>query len=199
MSEASKSGQGAATSGATTSSTDATSGAPENKSADQQYSKEAFSKLLREKQNYQKANEEATVRLAEYEQGKLEAEGKLKEALENQKKRTSDSEEKYKQLFSSVANKTLKQQFAMMAQGKGCLDTDLAYLAMDFSDIEISKELDFDMSALEQKVEAQIKVKPLLYKKDAKLPNDVPPTGSGSSGPDLSLKKLSTEELIKLI
>jgi len=199
MSEANQNGNAAATSGASSDSSSATSGAGNDQKADQgTVSRESYSKLLKEKQNYQKANEEAAAKLADYEQGKLEAEGKLKEALDNQKKMTLDSQSQYKTLFQQVASKTMKQQFMRKAESLGCIDPDLAYLATDFSDIEISKELEFDEQKLSEKIENLAKQKPVLFRKDVKLPNDLTPS-SGASSTKQSLKKMTDEELKQLI
>lgn len=198
MSEANQNGNAAATSGASSDPSAATSGAASDKGADQTVSREAYSKLLKEKQNFQKAKEESDARIAEYEQQKLEAEGKVKEALENQKKMTLESNSKYQTLFQTVAAKTMKQQFLRKAESLGCVDPDLAYLATDFSDIEISKELEFDEQKLSEKIELLAKQKPLLFKKDVKMPNDLTPSSSASSSKN-SLKKMSDEELKQLI
>lgn len=200
MSEANQNGNAAATSGASANPASATSGVQADTSADQgAVSREAYSKLLKEKQNYQKKAEADEARLAEYEQSKLEAEGKLKEALDNQKKMTLDSQSKYTTLFQTVASKTMKQQFLRKAENLGCVDPDLAYLATDFSDIEISKDLEFDEQKLSEKIEMLAKQKPLLFKKDVKMPNDLTPNSSGAQGGKASLKKMTDEELKQLI
>lgn len=199
MSEANQSGNSTATSGASSESSSATSGALSDAGKDQgTVSREAYSKLLKEKQNSQKGREELENRVAEYEQQKLEAEGKLKEALDNQKKMTLDSQGKYTQLFQQVASKTMKTQFLRKAESLGCVDPELAYLATDFSDIEISKDLDFDEMKLSEKIEMLAKQKPVLFKKDVKLPNDLTPSAQGNSGKQ-SLKSMSMDDLKKFI
>jgi hypothetical protein len=161
-----------------------------------QVSYESYQKLLSQKKKLDSEYEQMKARMNEYEQGKLEAEGKLKEAYENQKKLTQESENKFKSLFQNVAQKNLKTQFKMEAEKLGCVDADLAYLATDFSDVDISADLEFDPNKISEKLQNLSKSKPLLFKKDAKLPNDLNPSG-GSSNQDL--KSMKTEDLIKLI
>lgn len=161
-----------------------------------QVSYDSYQKLLGQKKKMDSEYEQMKARLNEYEQGKLEAEGKLKEALENQKKLTLESEGKYKALFQNVAQKNLKTQFKMEAEKLGCVDADLAYLATDFADVDITEDLEFDSTKISEKLQNLSKSKPLLFKKDAKLPNDLNPSG-GSNNQDL--KSMKTEDLIKLI
>lgn len=168
----------------------------EGKAANQ-VSYDSFSKVLGEKKKLQKEHEEMKMKLDLYEQEKLEAEGKIKEANENLKKRVQESDERFKDLFKKVTLKSFKSEFHREAEKLGCVDAELAYMACDFSDIEVTEDIEFNKESISKKVESLSKAKPHLFRKDVKLPNDMTPSSQGGFQ-QKSLSDMSEKELKEL-
>lgn len=160
---------------------------------------ESYAKLLSEKKKLQESNSVDKAKLVEYEQAKLEAEGKLKEALDNQKKQTIEAKDQFKNLFETVSTKVLKQQFYREAEKLGCVDAELAYLATSFDGVEFTKDLEFDHSVLANKLQDLAKAKPMLFKKDVKMPNDLTPTGSIVPQNQKAISDLSSSEQLAML
>ena len=166
------------------------SSGPEQKD---QVAYESYAKLLNEKKKLQSEHLEAKAKLEEYEQGKLEAEGKLKEANENLKKLLSQAKQEKTDLFKNVATKTVKHQFYREAEKLGCVDPDTAMKVVNFDDLDITDDFEFDSTKLVTKIQELTKSKPFLFKKDFKLPPDVTPF-SGQM-PTKNLSDMSESEL----
>lgn len=158
---------------------------------------ESYQKVLNEKKKSQEKLNEIQSRLDEYEQAKLEAEGKLKEALDNQKKLA----EKYKndnvEIVKRVGTKAAKSQIAREAEKLGCVDVDAAFNLLDLSGLEMNEEFEYDNKTLSEKIQGFAKAKPYLFKKDFKLPNDVNP--NNGSIPTKNLSELSESEIKELL
>lgn len=155
---------------------------------------ETYQKLLAEKKKLQTETQEIKTKLDEYEQGKLEAEGKLKEALENAKQLNTKLKTDKVELFKKVADKAIRSQFFRKAEKLGCHDPEVAMKALSFDDLEITEDFEFDENKLEEKLQVLTKEKPYLFKKDVKLPADVTPTNKNA--PEKSFADMSTQELL---
>lgn len=162
-----------------------------------QVSYDSYAKLLNEKKNLQKQYEEARTTKEQYEQEKLEAEGKLKEANDNLKRRVQESEDRFKGLFQKVTLKSFKSEFSREAEKIGCVDPELAYLACDMSDVEVNDDIEFNKETIQKKVEELSKVKPHLFRKDVRAPNDMSP--SANQPQNKNLNELSEAELKQLL
>lgn len=160
-------------------------------------SHESFSKVLGEKKKAQEKLNELQGRLDEYEQAKLEAEGKLKEALDNQKKLTEKFKNDNVEIIKRVGSKAAKSQFTREVEKLGCIDSDAAFMMTDFSDLEMDAEFEYDKTKLVDKIQGLTKSKAYLFKKDFVLPNDINPSVGKSTGLDLS--KLSESEIKELL
>jgi hypothetical protein len=156
-----------------------------------------FSKLLGEKKKLQGEFSEMKARLDEYEQGKLEAEGKLKEALENQKKLTEQFKNKNVEIIKTVSTKAIKSQWMREAEKLGCIDPELALKAASFDDLEVTEDFEFDNQKLVSKIQDLTKSKPHLFKKDFKLGPDVTPSNSQIAAKPLN--ELSEQEIKQLL
>jgi multidrug efflux pump subunit AcrA (membrane-fusion protein) len=157
---------------------------------------DSYSKLLGEKKKLQTEAENMRGKLAEIEQAKLEAEGKVKEALENQKKLTEQYKNKNLEIVKTVSNKAVRSQFFREAEKLGCVDADIAMKAVTFEDLEITDDFEFDNQKLVGKIQELTKSKPYLFKKDFKLPEDVVPNSQNNKSG--SLDDLSIEQLSKM-
>lgn len=156
---------------------------------------ESYQKLLSEKKKFQSETLQARSKLEEYEQAKLELDGKLKEALENAKQLNVKLKTEKMEMFKKVADKTVRSQFFRKAEKLGCNDPELAMKAMNFEDLEITEDFEFDEKKLEEKLQALTKEKPFLFKKDIKLPGDITPTNKAA--PSKPVSEMSTDELLK--
>lgn len=164
--------------------------------AEKSVSYESHKKLLDEKKRVQKEHEELRARLDQYEQDKLEAEGKLKELNEKLKTQLSKSNEEKAALAKTVQEKVIKSQFARKAQELGCVDINLAYQAIDLSDVDVTNDLELDETKLTEKLNTLTKEKHFLFKKEVSQPNDLIPN---SQKPITDMSKLSEDQLIQLI
>ncbi len=140
----------------------------------------------------QKQAEELKTRMEQYEQDKLESEGKIKESNENLKKLLAQSKEEKAKLAQTVQSKVLYSQFAREAEKLGCIDLKMAYGAIDLNDIEVTNDLEFDQEKLKEKLSVLTREKSFLFQKNVNMPNDMIP-GKGSSAK--SLDKMTPEEL----
>ncbi|HEY9705677.1 MAG TPA: hypothetical protein V6C58_24775 [Allocoleopsis sp.] len=174
-----------------------TAGASGDAGSKDQVSYDTFSKLLNEKKKLQQEMLETKSRLEQYEQEKLEHEGKLKEALENAKKAAQTEREKGLKIFKTASEKAIKSQFRSIAESLGCVDAEAAMKLTDFSDLDLTEEFEFDQSKLKTKIEHLAKDKAYLFKKDFKLPQDVTP--SNSQIPSKPLHELSEQEIKQLL
>jgi hypothetical protein len=141
--------------------------------SDKKVSYESHSKLLGEKKKTQAENEELKTKLADYEQAKLAADGKLQAANDNLKKTLAESKLKNETLAKTVTDKVLFQQFAREAEKLGCLDVKLAYSAIDLKDVDVTTDLELDTKKLQEKIAALSKDKGFLFKKSAQETKDL--------------------------
>ena len=100
-------------------------------------------------------------------------------------------------LFKKVADKTIRSQVFRKAEKLGCNDPELAMKAMNFEDLEITEDFEFDDKKLDDKLQALTKEKPFLFKKDFQLAPDLIP--SGNAVPAKALSDLSEAELKNLL
>lgn len=162
-----------------------------------QVSHESFSKVLSEKKKEQEKNKELQSRLDEYEQAKLEAEGKLKEALDNQKKLTEKFKNDNVEIIKRVGSKAAKSQYSRELEKLGCVDTNAAFLLTDFSDLEMDADFEYDQKKLSDKIQELTKSKSYLFKKDFVMPDNLNPTTQKTSAVDLS--KMTDDQLKELL
>lgn len=156
---------------------------------------DSYAKLLGEKKKLQTEFQEKKALLEQYEQEKLEAEGKLKEALENQKKLTQQFKDKNLDIVKTVSNKAVRSQFLREAEKLGCIDSETAMKVVNFDDLEITDDFEFDNQKLVAKIQELTKSKSYLFKKDFKLSPDIIP--SNSIATEKPISGMSTDELIK--
>lgn len=181
---------------------DSASGASKTSMDDQNLVSHAtHSKLLGEKKKIQAALEAKEARIAELEQASLEADGKIKEAYELQKKHTETAKNQFSELFNHVTNKVLKQKVFSEVEKFGGVDPDTVYKIMDFEGVEFTKEFDLvDETVLQKKIQEIAKAKPFLFKKDVKLPNDRTPNNSGATNSsEKPVSEMTREELSKAL
>lgn len=158
---------------------------------------DSYSKLLGEKKKLQADHAEMKAKFDEIEQAKLEADGKIKEALDNQKKLTEQFKQKNLEIVKSVSNKAVRSQFLREAEKLGCIDSDLAMTACSFDDLEITDDFEFDSQKLVSKIQELTKTKPHLFKKDVKLPADLNPSNQVAATKQLS--QMNQQELKNLL
>lgn len=158
---------------------------------------ESYQKLLAEKKKLQSEHQDAKNKLEEYEQGKLEAEGKLKEALENSKQLNAKLKLDKAQMIKNVAEKAIRSQVFRKAEKLGSNDLEMTMMALKLDDLEITDDFEFDEKKLDEKLQALTKEKPFLFKKDFQLAPDLIP--SGSNVPAKALSDLSEAELKHLL
>lgn len=161
-------------------------------------SHETFQKVLNEKKAMQAKLTEMENFKNQIEQKELETQGKYKELAEAHKKQADEFKTKNVELIKTVTNKNVKSQFKSLADKLGCVDSDLAYVACDFSDLQVSEDLDFDSSKLEGKIQGLAKEKPHLFKKDFQLPPNMTP-GNGKPNEQSNMSAKSDADLLKLI
>jgi len=155
-------------------------------------------KLLGEKKKTQQELADTKAKLEEYEQAKLEAEGKLQQALDNAKKTALSEKEKGMKIFKTASEKAIRSQFLRIADTLGCVDSDLAMKSCDFSALELTEDFEFDPKQVEAQLQKLTKDKPYLFKKDFKLPPDVTPNGNSANG-ESSLKSMKPDQLANLL
>ena len=161
---------------------------------------DSYSKLLGEKKKLQSEFAEMRSKIDEIEQAKLEAEGKVKEALENQKKLTENYKSKNIEIVKNVSNKAVRSQFMREAEKLGCIDADLAMKACSFDDLDITDDFEFDNQKLVAKISELTKNKPHLFKKDFKLPADLHPNNQAiASKPLVDMTEAELKTLWKQI
>jgi hypothetical protein len=199
MSEKNTSVDANATSGAMANANDATSGASSESTESKSYTQEFVSKLLAEKKNTAKALEDERNLRQKYEQEKLEAEGNWKQLAEKSKQEAESSKKRLQDILQNFGTRTLKQEFYSQAKELGCVDPDLAYLATNFDGVDFDENLQFDTAIIKQKLEEVAKAKPILFKKNVSMPNDLTPNSNGSGSSGQGFKGITDEQLKQLI
>lgn len=170
----------------------------DNKAGGDVVSHETYQKVLNEKKKRDSELAEYRTKLEQYEQEKLEADGKLKEANENLKKLLESAKNEKTELAKKVSDRVLFQQFAREAEKLGCVDVKMAYSALDISDVDVSADLEFDTKKLNEKLNNLAKEKSFLFKSDFKKPNDInPKVVNGNDKVDLS--SLNQDQLKNLL
>jgi hypothetical protein len=155
---------------------------------------ETYLKVLDEKKKFQAQAAENKAKLDQYEQEKLESEGKLKEALEAMKVKNAELQNNNVSLVKGVVEANTKSQYQRVLDKLGCVDAEAAIALTKFDDLEVVDGFKFEESKLEAKAQELVKAKGYLFKKDFKLPKDIQP--NSASVPEKSFKDMSTAELI---
>lgn len=159
---------------------------------------DSYQKVLGEKKKSQEKLTELQSRLDEYEQAKLEAEGKLQEALANQKKLADKYKSDNIEIVKRVGTKAAKSQISREAEKLGCVDVDAAFNLLDLSGLEMNEEFEYDNKTLSEKLQNFAKSKSYLFKKDFKLPSDLnPQNGPIASKPLTDLSESELKELLR--
>jgi predicted porin len=92
--------------------------------------------------------------------------------------------------------KAFKADFAREADKLGCLDADMAYLACNFDDIDVTDDFEYSRDAIAKKVQEISKAKSYLFKKDARPMTNFNPTNQSGS---LDLSNATDAELKQLL
>lgn len=174
-------------------------GTDKNKAGGDVVSHETYQKVLNEKKKRDNEVSEYKSKLEQYEQEKLEADGKLKEANENLKKLLDSAKNEKTELAKKVSDRVLFQQFAREAEKLGCVDVKMAYSALDISDVDVSADLEFDVKKLNEKLNGLAKEKSFLFKSDFKKPNDINPKVIGGADDKSDLSSLNRDQLKNLL
>lgn len=155
---------------------------------------DSFTKALNEKKKAQSEAAELKAKLDQYEQEKLENDGKLTEALANSKKLNEALKLEKATLAKTVTDKVLYAQFASAAEKLGCQDVKLAYSAVDLSDVDVTQDLELDQKKLQEKLSTLAKEKSFLFKTNFKMPADMTP---GTNLHQKPLSELTDAEILQ--
>lgn len=179
---------------------------PENKPPqDQSYSKEFVEKVLKEKKNTAaKAEElarqanELKAKLEEYENKKLEEQGRYQELLQAEREKLKAKDQEYSVLKTTIIQDRVKSTISSEAAKLGCVDLDALIKVGDLSKITPNPQtLEVDVNEVKGFVNEMLASKPYLFKQEPPKVNDLPITNSAGQPTDLS--KLSREELKALL
>lgn len=178
------------------------SGKPDQSSGQDQLEKsvshDSYVKLLGEKKKMQEKLSELQAHKDQIEQEKLQAEGQWKALAEKNKQLADEFKSKNLNIVKQVSEKAIRSQFLREAEKLGCLDSDLAFKAVSFEDLEITEDFEFDNQKLVGKIQELGKSKPHLFKKEFKLPNDqIPNNQSISQKPLTDLNENELKELLR--
>lgn len=158
---------------------------------------DSHAKLLGEKKKLQEKLGELQAYKDQLEQEKLQAEGQWKELAQKNKTLADDFKTKNLNIIKQVSEKAVKSQFLREAEKLGCVDSDLAFKAVSFDDLEITEDFEFDSQKLVSKIQDLTKSKPHLFKKNFQLPPDQIPSNQNMATKNLS--ELTENEIKQLL
>lgn len=190
-------GGGAANSTAS-GSTDASQTTTDQNNANEQLS--ALEKhqagILSELKKEREKRREAEMKASQLEQEQLEREGKKDEVIAKLKKDKQDLMSLYNNDITKAAENIVKIQMEAVAQGMGCIDTELLHAAVDWKSLtDGDNRLDVNTVALRQAVEDVRKRKPHLFKQSGPEVRDGVPSSRGTAQGKVDFSKMSTAEL----
>lgn len=154
---------------------------------------DSFQKVLGEKKTMQKTVDEMKLKLAEYEEKALSQETDLKKQNELLQKKLKETNDKALSSVKMFNEKVVKSKFQAEAAKLGCLNADLAYKAIDLTNIEIGENFELDSDSIKTAIEGFAKANPYLFKNDVPAPRNGKPANDSSGGIDF--KKMSSTEI----
>jgi len=157
----------------------------------------SHTKLLGEKKKLQEKLGELQALKDQSDNEKLQAEGQWKALAEKNKTLADEFKSKNLTIIKQVTEKAVRSQFLREAEKLGCVDSDLAFKAVSFDDLEITEDLEFDTHKIVTKIQDLTKSKPHLFKKNFQLPPDQIPSNGQMASKNLS--ELTENEIKQLL
>jgi hypothetical protein len=152
-------------------------------------------KILSELKSERQKRRELEEKLSKAEQDKLAAEGNKDEMIKSLQAKLTKSEQRTKELYGSMAKKTLTAQVKAEATKAGCIDPDAVMALADLSELEVDAEtFEADADAITEMVASLKKSKPYLFSKPGPKINGKMPGGGGKEEKE-DFSKLSKEQI----
>lgn len=181
-------------------SKDPAGGEDPSKTKDDKVAYETYRKTVDEAKKAKARVDDLAKKLKEYEDEKLQNQGKSQELIESLRSQVKDKETKLQNVVGSFAHKAVSSHIREEALKQGCLDVDLLLKAGadEFGKIEVDAENGFSVNGddLKRFFETTMTKHPMLFKKPGPNFHDGTP---GKAKPDAPVprEKKSTEELIQ--
>lgn len=139
------------------------------------------------------------AKLEQYENAKLEAEGKKDEIIEKQRKQIDELFGKLKTTEASFAEMQITSQVADKAKELGCIDTDMLMKIIDGKGLDIVDGYKVSTQSLEMVLNEIKESKPYLFSKPAPKIHDGAPTtmSKDNDGGSRVTSKMTKDELIE--
>jgi hypothetical protein len=152
-------------------------------------------KILGELKSERQKRRELEERLNQLESDKLKAEGNKDELIKSLQTKLEKSEKRTKELYGSMAQKTLNAQIKAEATKAGCIDPDAVMALADLSDLEVDAEtFEADAEAVTEMITGLKKSKPYLFSKPGPKINTKLP-GGGGKGEKEDYSKMSKDQI----
>lgn len=197
MSEESKGSSGAPEE--TSGLTDQENHQEQSASGKDKVSYDTYRKVLSEKKKMAEERAQLAAKLQEFEEAKLQAEGKKDEMIETYKKKLVDVESKYKRAVGAFAQKSIVEAFKTEALKAGCQDAYLEKLVRltDIPAEAIDEDFNPNYELLRELVEGAKKENSIFFNVQKPAPRTGTPANKVEDGTDLS--KLTLDQKARML
>jgi len=130
---------------------------------------ESYQKLKRSFEKEKALNQDIAKKLASREKVELEQQGKFKELLEIETKRSEDFEEKFKNSVSRTAKFSVTSKIKEIAAREGCVNTEDLVLLCDLNSFDYDDDFQVNEQQVKELVDKFKKDKPYFF--NIKAPN----------------------------
>lgn len=184
------------------SANDHTSGAQDSAISDSDNQKkdtvsyDTYSRTLNEAKKAKLKAQEFEAKIAQYEQEKLQAEGKKDEVISLVKKERDELANQIKKIKDESKYAAVKNQVEMKAKELGCVDTEAIIKLGNFSGLEVDDENRINPQSLELVLGKMKQDKPYLFSKQAPNIHDGAPANKVANG-KVDISSMSLEEMKK--
>lgn len=144
---------------------------------------ESYDKVMKQLKAKEAAYKALESKLAEQESASLEAQGKFKDLYERATKELTKEKTKSADLIRDFGRSNLESALKLKLASEGCIDSDLALKALDYSDCKFGDDFSIDQAFVDTKTSGLLKDKPHLFKKAAIETSDLDPTSNISINP----------------
>ena len=190
------SGSGGSTSVSSSGTTDETSG----QVGKNQVSYDSYQKALTEKKNAQAKMAELENKLKEFEQDKLQAQGKKDELIQSLQKQLKETTTDFSKTKANYAMKAVTAQVEKRAAEMGCVDSDLLTKAMNLESLKVSvvdDDFNVDGESLTTQLEMVRKSKPYLFKQAGPQIKDGVPNNQVQQNKPVDFTNMTTAQIVE--
>jgi len=156
---------------------------------------ESYNKIKKSWQKEKALNEDIAAKLELREKADLEQQGKFKELLDIEQKRSLDFEAKYKESISRTAKFSVTSKIKEIAAREGCINTEDLVSLSDLNAFDYDDDYQVDEQQVKNLVEDFKKTRPYFFQgKKPNIQDGVLKPSEGSSSYEDEIMKAQTQQ-----